>query len=76
MMELARPTMNKKLALTAAPGRTHISAAYINSERRRSGEGARRTYDSAHRTDAVDVVVDVRADGDGDVLSWDAFTCV
>ncbi len=60
--------MNRKLALTAAPKRTHISAAFMNSERQRSREGARRTYNPAHSADAVNVVVHVRADGDGDVL--------
>lgn len=56
---------------------TRVSAAFMSSERRRSGEGARRTYDAAHSTDAVDVVVDVRADGDGDVLSKrSVYVCV
>ena len=63
MMELATPTMKRKDPLIAAPV-VFGSAMGLSAAHGKPG----RTNNTPHATHAIQLVVDIRADGNGDVL--------
>ena len=65
MIELARPTMNRKDALTAAPNTTEPRQTAILEQQ---GWMADVTYDAPDLSHTVDVVVDICANCDGHIL--------